>query len=406
MPWRELSVKEQREEFVKLALQAGANKSELCRRFGISREKGYKWLRRYRAEGCNGLADRSRRPRTSPGRTAAAIEQEVLRIRDANNDAWGGRKIAWRMAENGWRDVPAPSTITAILRRHGKLEAGRHEHPGPLQRFERSAPNELWQIDFKGHFPLLAGRCHPLTVLDDHSRYAVGLEACADEQDLTVRERLSRIFRRHGLPNEMLMDNGPPWGDRGGQPFTAFTVWLMRRGIGVLHGRPYHPQTQGKDERFHRTLAAEVLFGRHFGDIPACQGAFDRWRHIYNHERPHEALGLQPPARRYRISARPFVEALPPIEYRPGDQVRRVDDNGVLQFKGRRLRVGKAFRGQDVALRQGSEDGVLSVHFCHQHIGSLDLRRAPPTCGMVDILDTMPTNPQAQPHRQPARLTP
>src|SRR5665213_1230877 len=239
MPWRELSIMDQREEFVRLASVGGANRSELCRRFGISRSKGYKWLQRYAAEGQEGLADRSRRPLRSPGRSADTVEAAVLGIRASSNDAWGGRKIAKVMSRNGEPAVPAPSTITAILRRHGQLDRRDGEHPGSFQRFERAAPNELWQMDFKGHFPLSHGRCHPLTVLDDHSRYALGLEACGNEQDATVRERLVTLFRRYGLPFAMLMDNGSPWGDAGGQPFTIFTVWLMRLGIRVAHGRPY-----------------------------------------------------------------------------------------------------------------------------------------------------------------------
>jgi transposase InsO family protein len=306
MPWRGLSVMDQREEFVKLALMPGANRKELCRRFGISRKTGYKLLRRHAAEGRAGLADRSRRPRRSPARTPDAIEQEVLRLRQVSNDAWGGRKIGAVMRRAGRQDVPSASTITAILRRYDKLGARAGEHPGPYQRFERAAPNELWQMDFKGHFATIAGRCHPLSVLDDHSRYAVGLTACGNEQEATVRDRLVAVFRRYGLPWAMIMDNGAPWGNAGDQPYTIFTVWLLRLGVRVIHGRPSHPQTQGKDERFHRTLKAEVLHGRSFRDLPECQQAFDTWRQVYNHERPHEALGLAVPADRYRPSPRAF----------------------------------------------------------------------------------------------------
>ncbi|MGH8134205.1 MAG: IS481 family transposase [Steroidobacteraceae bacterium] len=399
MPWRELSIMDQREEFVRLALAAGANRSELCRRFGISRSKSYKWLQRYAAAGRAGLADRSRRPLRNPGRSGAAVEAAVLRIRAGSNDAWGGRKIAKVMERHGCRLIPAPSTITEILRRHGKLERPAGGHPGPFRRFERAEPNELWQMDFKGHFPMTQGRCHPLTVLDDHSRYALGVEACGDEQDTTVRERLARLFRRYGLPFVMLMDNGSPWGDAGDQPFTAFTAWLMRLGIRVTHGRPYHPQTQGKDERFHRTLKAEVLDRNSFRDLTECQRAFDAWRQVYNHERPHEALGLDPPGTRYRLSPRAFPEQLPAVEYGPGDVVRKVDRDGFISFKNQAWRIGKAFRGQPIALRQTREDGVFSAHYCTQPIGKIDLRTQISACGVVDIASAMPTTPQAQPRQ-------
>ena len=402
MPWRERSIMDEREEFVRLALAPGANKSEMCRRFGVSRSNGHKWLSRYLAEGRAGLADHSRRPLRSPSRTAEAVEAEVLRIRDKSNNAWGGRKIAKVMQRHGVVEVPAPSTITEILRRHGKLEAHRDEHPGPYQRFERAMPNELWQMDFKGHFPLVQGRCHPLTVLDDHSRYALTISACGNEQDMTVRAQLVLIFRRYGLPYAMLMDNGPPWGDAGAQPYTEFTVWLMRLGVRVSHSRPFHPQTQGKDERFHRSLKAEVLDGYSFPDLGSCQRAFDRWRHVYNHERPHEALALATPADRYRASPRPFPETLAPIEYEQHDTVRKVDVDGQISLKGRKLHVGKAFRGQPIALRSTEQDGVFCVHFCAHRVGTLDLRSAAllQACGLVDNASALPTTPQAQQQQQ------
>lgn len=400
MPWLEASVMKLREEFVRLALAPGANLSELCRRFGIERSTGHKWVGRYKAKGSAGLADRSRRPHASPSKTDAATEAEVLRIRAESNDAWGGRKIAWTLAGNGWSTVPAESTISDILRRHGKLDRGA-QHPGPHIRFERAEPNELWQMDFKGHFPMASGRCHPLTVLDDHSRYSLGIEACGNEQDLTVRGCLIPLFRRYGLPFAMLMDNGSPWGDSGSQPFTIFTTWLMRQGIWVSHGRPYHPQTQGKVERFHRSLKAEVLDRNSYADLLACQTAFDRWRQIYNCERPHEAIGFKPPVDRYRPSPRLFCEQLPPIAYGPGDIVRKVDVSGVIAFKNRYFKIGKAFRKQPLALRATSEDGLFDVHYCTQRIGQLDLKIVgAKTRGFVDIARAMPTTPQVPQQHQ------
>jgi transposase InsO family protein len=400
MPW-ERSAMDRREEFVRLALQPGADRQELCRRFGVTRSNGYKWLERYLAEGRAGLAERSRRPRRSPARSTDATEAAVLRIRNNSNNAWGGRKIARVLTRNGEPIVPAASTITEILRRHGKLNTPAGEHPGPYRRFERETPNELWQMDFKGDFVTGRGRCYPLTVVDDHSRYALGVEACATQQDRPTRERLTAVFRRYGLPDKMLMDNGSPWGDSGGGPFTTFTVWLLRLGVRVTHGRPYHPQTQGKDERFHRTLKAEVLKGREFADLTACQSAFDRWRHVYNHERPHQALDLATPSERYRPSRRAFPENLSPVEYGPDDTVRKASSEGDIKFNNRRIRLGKPFRGELIALRATVEDGVFSIHFFTEQIGTIDLRATADTaCGFVDIARTMPTIPQAQQQKQ------
>ena len=287
MPWSEVSVMDLRLEFVMLAEQPGANVSALCRRFGISRKTGYKWLSRARS-GPMDLSDLSRRPRSSPRRTPKGMEASVLAVR-SDHPCWGGRKIARRLADLGETDVPAPSTVTAILRRHG-VALGQAGTPAAFQRFERSAPNELWQMDFKGHFALAQGRCHPLTVLDDCSRFNLCLAACGNEQGETVQGHLRAAFRRYGLPEWIIVDNGSPWGDGPNTPYTPLGVWLLRLGIGLSHSRPYHPQTLGKDERFHRTLKAELLGGPPFGDLGHCQRAFDRWRIVYNWERPHQAL--------------------------------------------------------------------------------------------------------------------
>ena len=376
MPWQEVSAMSLRHEFVTLASEAEANMRELCRRYRISSRTAYKWLFRFRADGVAGLVDRSRRPYHTPGRTPAAVEERVVALR-REHPAWGGRKLHARLRALGLSTVPSPSTITAILRRHDMLDPTKSSLHRPWQRFEHAAPNDLWQMDFKGHIPTESGRCHPLTVLDDHSRFSLGLQACVDERGDTVRERLIPIFRRYGLPHRILVDNGPPWGDPGGRPYTRFTVWLLRLSIAVSHGRAFHPQTQGKDERFHRTLVAEVVAGRTFADLTACQSSFDHWRHVYNTERPHEALGLFPPVTRYAVSPRPYPETLPPLAYGTDDLVRKVQDHGVVQFHGRKVKLSKAFKGQSVALRPTPQDGVWQVFFHAHHITTIDERDYP-----------------------------
>ena len=404
MPFREVSVMDQKREFVVFAAADGANVRELCRRFGISPTTGYKWLERYRGQGVAGLAERSRRPKSSRLRTPAAIEANVIAVRDRSNNVWGGRKIKRALEDRGEADVPAASTITQILRRHDRLtEAGSAEHPGPWLRFERESPNELWQMDFKGHFAMHGGRCHPLTALDDHSRFNLVLAACGDEQGPTVRGHLEEAFRRYGLPLAMLMDGGSPWSDPGGEPLTRFCVWLTRLGVRVLHGRPRHPQTQGKEERFHRTFKAEAVSGLSFRDLSDCQRAFDDWREIYNHERPHEALGLATPGQRYRPSSRPFPEVLPPVEYGPDDEVRKVGSDGFISFRNRYWRIGRGLRGELVALRPTGEDGVFAVYFCAHRIGAIDLRAADDeTCGLVDNAARCPQGPQEEQPQQTA----
>jgi len=371
MPWLEVSVAELRLEFVTLAGQPGANVSALCRGFGISRKTGYKWLARAAAAGSD-LSDGSRRPHRSPRRTSGAMERLVLAAR-ADHPCWGGRKIARRLLDLGHSGVPSPSTVTAILRRHG-VALGVQGSARPFQRFERALPNELWQMDFKGHFALGRGRCHPLTVLDDCSRFSLCLAACANERGETVQGRLRQAFRRYGLPDWIITDNGAPWGDRMETPYTPLGVWLMRLGIGVSHSRPYHPQTLGKEERFHRTLKAELLGGPPFADLERCQRAFDRWRTTYNCERPHQALDMDVPACRYRPSTRRFPETMEPIEYGPGHIVRRVQKQGWISFKGCDFRLPKAFAGYPVGIVPTERDGLWDVIFASRRIALLDRR--------------------------------
>jgi transposase InsO family protein len=371
MPWG--SALDRRLEFVRLARAPGCNFSELCRRFDVSRSDGYKWKGRYEAAGPAGLEERSRRPLSSPGRTAPELEAAVLGVRAAH-PAWGGRKIRKVLQLAGW-DAPAASTITEILRRHGRLDGPGAGEARAWARFEHAAPNDLWQMDFKGHFALASGRCHPLTVLDDHSRYALEIGACGDEREATVRERLTEVFRRYGLPLRLLADNGPPWGSAGPERHTRLTVWLLDLGVAVSHGRPYHPQTQGKDERFHRTLKAEVLDGRPLADLAGAQTAFDRWREVYNAKRPHEALGLETPASRYRMSERPMPERIEPPDYEPQAHVRKVHDTGWISFKGRQINCSKAFVGRRLALRATNTDGVFDLCYRSHVLAQVDLRQ-------------------------------
>jgi transposase InsO family protein len=370
MPWKEVLVMDQRREFVGLAIQEGANRRELCRRFGISPNVGYKWLGRFAADG--ELADRSRRPHTIPLRTGRAIEEHVLRVRDAH-PAWGARKIA-RCVEREGRRPPAVSTIHEILRRHGRVVPPLGMS-GACQRFEKAAPNLLWQMDFKGWIRLGNGaQCHPLTVVDDHSRYAICLSACANEQSTTVCGALDRTFRSYGLPEAMFVDNGSPWGDSSGQRWTRLGVWLLKLGIDLLHSRPYHPQSRGKNERFHRTLNAEVLALQRFRDFTEVQRAFDAWRTVYNLDRPHEALDQEVPASRYRTSTRAMPDHLPVVQYDEHEIVRTVSTTkAYVSFKGRMWKIPQAFRGERVAIRPRTPDGHYAVCFGAHEIATIDL---------------------------------
>jgi transposase InsO family protein len=373
MPWKEFTTMSQRLEFVTQAVAEEANIRHLCRSYAISSATAYKWLKRFKAAGPEALEDHSRRPHHSPSRIGVEIEERIVSLR-GKHPAWGGRKLRARLIALGQADVPSASTITAVLRRHQLLDPRESVKHKAFCRFQRSAPNELWQMDFKGEFQLPVGRCYPLTILDDHSRFAVALQACARNTHETTQTALIQIFRRYGLPEWITCDNGPPWGSSGRSFYTKLGVWLLRLGIGLSHSRPHHPQTQGKDERFHRTLEAEVLRYHQADSIPLWQQTFDQWRDLYNTERPHEALAMQVPSSRYQPSHRRYPEKLPPIEYGPTDIVRKVRSYGRIKFQGGEHFVGSSFHHMPVALRQTTTDGIFDVYFCQHKIANLDLR--------------------------------
>lgn len=374
MPWNTKDLMKLREEFVELALQEGANRRELCRRFGISPQTGYKWLARYEQQGVDGLNNQSRRPQRSPRKSDQALEQTVVQLRQ-QHPGWGARKLRRRLQDLG-QAAPAASTITSILHRHGLIELAASQAAQPWQRFEHAAPNDLWQMDFKGCFQISQGPCHPLTVLDDHSRFNLALRACKQQRCQDVQAHLREVFERYGLPLRINTDNGPPWGSPS-QPgqITELSIWLIRLGIRVSFSRPYHPQTNGKDERFHRSLKAEVLNGRSFASLQQAQSDFDRWRHVYNHQRPHEALEMATPATRYRISTRALPARLPNIEYGPNDTVLVPKWLGEIRFQGRRFKLSSPLKGHPVAIRAVHQiDGLFEVYFLHHRLMQIDMR--------------------------------
>lgn len=389
MPWKEATQMELKTEFVMLADQSNANMSQLCRRFGISRPTGYKWLARYRAGGLDGLIEHSRRPHSHPNKTPEKIEQRVIEAR-RNDPGWGGRKLRDQLLTQARAgaiaaradQIPAASTITRILDRHGLLEdPPQPSRQGPWQRFERDKPNELWQMDFKGEFALTDGPwCYPLTIIDDHSRFSLAVEACLNQRRGTVKSRLQEVFTRYGLPEAILCDNAGPWGSPirfpDGRPhYTKLAAWLMRLGIEVVYSRPGHPQSKGKNERFNGTLQAELLRFKRFSDYTEAQQAMSAWRVRYNTVRPHEALQMASPARRYQPSSVAFPAALPPVTYGPDDPTRKVSAKGMISFRGHLFRVGKAFTGHPVAVRASQQNNEYTIYFCNHHIRTITLNQ-------------------------------
>jgi len=373
MPWEEVTVMSQRKQFINEAELKETSFTALCKHYQISVKTGYKWLKRYREQGIVGLKDLTRRPHNIPNCTDSNIVKMILSLRQ-EYPRLGGRKIHHMLLRQGITNVPAASTITDILRRNGMIDPVEAKKHKPFIRFEHEHPNQLWQMDFKGHFALDRGRCHPLSVLDDHSRFCVGLAACPNERYRPVREQLTTIFRHYGVPQRMTMDNGSPWGNRASEyKLTKLTVWLIHLGINVSHSSPYHPQTQGKDERFHRSLKEEWLNHRTIRNMDQAQREFDRWLAFYNFMRPHEALKMKTPIERYKPSDKVFPESLPIIEYLESDEVRKVQRNGEIHFRGRIFRISYALHGYHVAVRLTDEDGIYDVYFCKERVKTINL---------------------------------
>lgn len=373
MGWKESDSVSERLEFCRLCEGGSVSMAELCRRFNVSRKTGYKWFSRWQQGGKESLVDLSRKPHSSPGKSSDTIESEVVKLR-REHPRWGGRKLKQVLETRGVSGVPSPSSITRILHRHGLIDPAESKKHQPWKRFEMDAPNDIWQIDFKGDFALAGGgRCYPLTLLDDCSRYSLGVFACGNQRGVTVKQHFRNVFQRHGIPLAIYVDNGNPWGtSRERTRHSRVSAWLMRQDIEVIHGRPYHPQGRGKIERFHRTLKLEVLQDRQLVDLQEAQSAFDPWRNCYNHERPHEALDMAVPASIYKASVRRFEEASEPFQYSKSLKVRHTNRTGQFSFENKTYRIGDAFTEQPIGMSPTTTDGLWDVFYCRFRIAQLN----------------------------------
>ena len=364
MSWETKTVMEQRKQFVLAASAEGANISELCRQYGISRKTGHKWINR--ADLGLPLCDQSRRPNRQPSKTADDIEREIIQLR-LLHPSWGGKTIRAALEAAGVEGLPSDKTCCNILKRNGLVDPAESAKHKAYQRFEKAHCNEMWQTDFKGDFLLGNGvRCYPLTILDDHSRFSIRIEP--KDSASGVKDSFILAFQEYGLPNSVLSDNGAQFaGPHKGISF--FERFLMDLDIQPIHGRPIHPQTQGKIERFHRTLKQEALRVTP-SNMAEAKARLENWRWVYNEMRPHHALGMKTPASVYTSSTRPYYDPKSYI-YEEGAKLVKVNNWGFLRFGPLQLFLSESMADTKLEIRFAEND-TFSVIYRNYQIASVD----------------------------------
>lgn len=364
----------EKERFVMLAQTGRFTITDLCKDFGISRKTGHKYLQRYESEGRSGLADRSRRPKSCPFATVQEIESLILKER-RKHPTWGPKKLRDLLIKvHGIEQPPHVSTIGSVLSRNGltkkrKRKAGVHRvHPEHLTQPTR--PNEVWTFDFKGWFFLGNGeRCDPLTVCDRYSRYIIGCKAQPNQQFKGTLSTCKKLMRHYGLPEIIRVDNGTPFASTALGGLSQLSVWWIEQGVRVEFIRPSSPQENGSHERMHRDLKAEVTKPAS-SNIRAQQKRFDRWRHEYNHERPHESLDMLRPAEMYRNSSRPLGEQ-DRVKYPQDYQIKRVSQSGHISYMGSNFYLSEIYAGCHIGLFENAE-GITELHYANLHLGNLE----------------------------------
>ncbi len=365
MPWKDTRMLDERKSFIVAYRQGEDSLSEVCRRFGVSRKTGRKWARRYRERGPEGLLDRSRAPHRHPNAASADIVQLVIMAKH-EHPTWGPRKlIPWLKRLHPEIQLPAPSTAGEILWRHGLVAPRRRvRRTTPWTRpFEDcTAPNETWCIDFKGWFRTLDGvPCYPLTITDAHSRMLLCCRGLESQKGHLVQGAMKQVFREYGLPATIRSDNGTPFASTALGGLSKLTVHWIKLGIIPERIRPGHPEENGRHERMHRTLKAETIV-QPMRNIQKQQRVFDGFRREFNEERPHEALGQNPPASVYRPSERSYPSRIQEVEYTSEMTVRRVRTRGEIKWKGELIYLSEALVGEPVGLIPET-DRHLAIYF-------------------------------------------
>lgn len=372
MPWKVETVDKQRKEFTQRVLDKEKSMAALCREYGISRPTGYKWLTRCKKG--ETLNDRSRRPFHTPNRISKKTEDLIIEARK-KEPAIGATKIKRMLQNAGNTGLPCMSTVNAVLKRNNLITPEASQAATPYQRFEKAEPNIMWQTDFKGHYAMGNGqRCHPLSVIDDHSRFCLCADAKPNEQREGVVESFKRIFEEYGMPQILLCDNGNPWGTSQSAGYTLFELWLMELGVLPIHIRVRHPQTQGKDERFNRSFKDERLRFYIPFDLRDADRQRAEYRSFYNNERPHFALDLDVPAQHYTPSKIKYFDKPADWKYGAEYELRKIKKSGFLTYGGQGYFLSEAFGGKTVAVKPSSKEGFMNLFYRQFRIGRIDLK--------------------------------
>ena len=378
MPWKATSVVDERMMFVS-RVRNGERVSELCREYGISRKTGYKLLERYKNSGLAGLEDKSRARLTVRHRTSTEMEELLIEAR-RSHPTWGARKLfAWLSQRRPELRVPAISTISRVLRRHDLVQPKRQRRGGVLPYGAKlrntKGPNELWCIDFKGQFRMGNGQlCYPLTVTDHYSRYLLGCEALESTKGIPAKQALKRVFEEYGLPTAIRSDNGVPFATQSIAGLSELSVWWLKLGILPERIEPGHPEQNGRHERMHLTLKRETTRPART-NLLQQQETFDEFMHVYNLERPHEALDDLPPATAYTASSRRLPKHDPEPDYPLHDRTLRVSRSGSVSFGSPRRGyvLGRVLANELVGFRE-VEDGLWLVTFANLDLGHINLK--------------------------------
>jgi transposase InsO family protein len=380
----------------------------VCRRFGVSRKTGYKWLERYQVEGVVGLIDRSRAPLTHADAVPSAVLEECLVVRRAH-PTWGPVKVqAWlerRKPEIAW---PAASTIGALFNREGltvKRRLRRRSPPSSTPFAHCGRANDVWCMDFKGWFLTGDGtHCEPLTLSDAHSRYLLRCQVVGRTDDDHVWPVLDAAFREFGLPKALRSDNGAPFASRGVGGLSKLSVRVIKAGVVPERIAPGKPQQNGRLERLHLTLLQDTA-SPPARSLRQQMERFKQFQRLYNEERPHAALGNDTPAEHYVLSSRDWDGVLRQPNYGPDYEVRRVRHNGEIKWRGNTIYVGTALVGEPIGLLE-DQAGDWTLHYGPIELGFIahdgDRLRKPKrrACGLVDPAARRPQRPQVTQQQQ------